>query len=380
MDLDTHRSKDEDSILSTTTNTNIGNHKEDSNGNEMKQVDQTFTKPNKLDYKDLITIHLIAGASSKITESFIMFPLDTIKTRLQFQGDHSKGSVRTRYSGIVNAFKSTVATEGMRGFYRGYLPHILYVVPSAAISFVCYEAIVKQIKKTQSNRNVATSFGGGITSTTTDGGLGVIIPVLGMALARVSGSVIRTPFDIIKMRQQVSGSLVNEEKKKTNTNAYKTLKKIVSKDGVGGLFKFSYVSMLRDLPFSAIYFTTYELSRNYQKKLINHNNVSGVKKKLTPINNLIAGGISGAIGTILTIPIDVIKTNLQTQDLLPKNQRRFHGIFSAIKYIVNTEGYRGLTKGLGTRLIHIVPSAGISFASYEYIKKALVLFYSKDKN
>ncbi|KAF2074660.1 hypothetical protein CYY_004055 [Polysphondylium violaceum] len=363
MDIDTpHRSQDDDAILSNAT------HR-----------DGSADGKREFGTKELVTIHLVAGSLSKVTESLLMYPLDTIKTRLQFQGEQSRQSVKRTYSGILHALKSTIRHESLRGVYRGYLAHILYVVPSAAISFVCYEAIVKQIKKThtaKSERSMATSFGGGVTSGTADGGLGVLVPILGMTLARVSGSIIRTPFDVIKMRQQVSGSLLNEKRKQENQSAYQILKRLLKS---GGLLKWSSVSLLRDLPFSAIYFTSYELSRNYQKKLINLNNHTNVKRKLTPINNLTAGAIAGAVGTILTIPIDVIKTNLQTQDLLPKEKRRSSsGIVSAIKYIISTEGYRGLTKGLGTRLLVVVPSAALSFSSYEYIKKALIVLYSKD--
>ncbi|KAK5584851.1 hypothetical protein RB653_006469 [Dictyostelium firmibasis] len=324
--------------------------------------------------KNKLLVHIIAGSGSKLTESLIMFPLDTIKTRLQFQGDFSKGSIKNRYSGITNAFLTTIRTEGILSLYRGYIPHTLYVLPASAISFVCYEAIVQEAKKSRKFKNMMFDTSGikavkekselKMVEEVEKGnsGLGVLLPIIVMTVARITGSVLRTPFDVVKMRQQVSGSLVNEHVKKTNSTAFNSALKIIKTDGVKGLFKYSYVSLLRDLPFTAIYFSTYEFSRNYQKYLINRGRKSGEKKKkLSSINNLISGSLAGALGTTLTIPIDVIKTNLQTQDLLPKDKRVFNGVISAFKYIIKTEGFKGLTKGLSTRLIHVVPSAGISF-------------------
>ncbi|KAM9963928.1 hypothetical protein ACTFIW_005569 [Dictyostelium discoideum] len=332
--------------------------------------------------KNKLLVHLIAGSGSKLVESLVMFPLDTIKTRLQFQGDFSRGSIKNRYSGIVNAFKTTIRSEGILSLYRGYIPHTLYVLPASAISFVCYEAIVQEAKKSKKFKNMMFDTSGikAVKETSEDLGsissgsrFGVLLPIFVMTIARITGSVLRTPFDVVKMRQQVSGSLVNEHVKKTNSTAFNSALKIIKTDGIIGLFKYSYVSLLRDLPFTAIYFSTYEFSRNYQKHLINRGLKSGEKKKkLSSVNNLISGSLAGLIGTTLTIPIDVIKTNLQTQDLLPKDKRVFNGVISAFKYIIKNEGFKGLTKGLSTRLIHIVPSAGLSFCAYEYIKKLLL--------
>ncbi|KAN0011660.1 hypothetical protein ACTFIU_011238 [Dictyostelium citrinum] len=336
--------------------------------------------------KNKLLVHIIAGGGSKLTESLVMFPLDTIKTRLQFQGDFSRGSIKNRYSGIIHAFKTTIRSEGILSLYRGYIPHTLYVLPASAISFVCYEAIVKEAKKSKKFKNMMFDTSGikavketGVVKKVEDHGsgsrFGILLPIFVMTMARIAGSVLRTPFDVVKMRQQVSGSLVNEQVKKTNSTAFNSALKIIKTDGVKGLFKYSYVSLLRDLPFTAIYFSTYELSRNYQKYLINRGGAlkSGEKKKkLSSINNLISGSLAGAIGTTLTIPIDVIKTNLQTQDLLPKEKRVFNGVISAFKYIIKNEGFKGLTKGLTTRLLHVIPSAGISFCAYEYIKKLLL--------
>ncbi|KAM9998426.1 hypothetical protein ACTFIY_008061 [Dictyostelium cf. discoideum] len=309
--------------------------------------------------KNKLLVHLIAGSGSKLVESLVMFPLDTIKTRLQFQGDFSRGSIKNRYSGIVSAFKTTIRSEGILSLYRGYIPHTLYVLPASAISFVCYEAIVQEAKKSKKFKNMMFDTSGikavketgedlissGSSTSSSSSRFGVLLPIFVMTIARITGSVLRTPFDVVKMRQQVSGSLVNEQVKKTNSTAFNSALKIIKTDGIKGLFKYSYVSLLRDLPFTAIYFSTYEFSRNYQKYLINRGLKSGEKKKkLSSINNLISGSLAGAIGTTLTIPIDVIKTNLQTQDLLPKDKRVFNGVISAFKYIIKDEGFKGLTK------------------------------------
>jgi len=55
--------------------------------------------------------------------------------RLQAQSLNSPD----RYTGMVDAFRRTFRHEGVRGFYKGLLPNMLKVVPSASITYLVYE-------------------------------------------------------------------------------------------------------------------------------------------------------------------------------------------------------------------------------------------------
>eukprot|EP01133_Synstelium_polycarpum_P001403 gene1403-1619_t len=222
-----------------------------------------------------------------------------------------KGGNKTKYHGVAEALGAVVKSEGLRGLYRGFLPHLVYVIPSASISFVCYEAIVEHYHDTELDKSRYS----------------VIAPILGMTLARLSGSIIRTPFDIVKMRLQVDAKTMMD-----------TVNDIIRKDGYRGLFKYSYVSIMRDLPFSAIYFSSYEILKSLQRK--GHRSD---QSSTNTLNHLIAGSGAGCIASIMTIPLDVVKTKLQTQDALPKS-KRFSGVTTAIKSIIRDEGFFGLTK------------------------------------
>ena len=77
------------------------------------------------------------------------------------------------------------------------------------------------------------------------------------------------------------------------------------------------------------------------------------------------------VSTTLTIPIDVVKTRLQTQALMPQEEARYRGVWHALREIGRTEGVRGLTKGLGARVLYLTPASAIMFASYEQYKKLM---------
>jgi hypothetical protein len=47
----------------------------------------------------------------------------------------------------------------------------------------------------------------------------------------------------------------------------------------------------------------------------------------------------------------------------------YNGIADAFKQIYKQEGIKGLTSGLGARLIYIMPASAMTFTFFEYFKK-----------
>ena len=71
------------------------------------------------------------------------------------------------------------------------------------------------------------------------------------------------------------------------------------------------------------------------------------------LNHLLAGATAGASGAFVTAPMDVVKTRLQTEASLPRDQRRYKGPINALRTIARDEGLRGLYRGLGARLLYV---------------------------
>ena len=44
-----------------------------------------------------------------------------------------------QYSGISDCARKVYATDGIRSFYRGYLPNIIGIIPYAGIDLAIYE-------------------------------------------------------------------------------------------------------------------------------------------------------------------------------------------------------------------------------------------------
>ncbi|XBW36487.1 hypothetical protein QEN19_002064 [Hanseniaspora menglaensis] len=107
---------------------------------------------------------------------------------------------------------------------------------------------------------------------------------------------------------------------------------------------------------------------------LKHKNISS-EPPVKPYIHFIAGGIGGMAGCIVTCPLDLVKTRLQsdayrsylTQHSHNTGEYIYHSILSPFKILRNvyqTEGFKALFKGLGPGLIGTVPARSINFFTY----------------
>lgn len=93
--------------------------------------------------------YLTIGAVAKIVASTVTYPLQVVKARLQQRSEivelTAEGEVRVvrrEYSGIRTALTKIWEKEGPSGFFKGCIPNAVRVAPSAAVTFVVYEAVM----------------------------------------------------------------------------------------------------------------------------------------------------------------------------------------------------------------------------------------------
>jgi solute carrier family 25 (mitochondrial aspartate/glutamate transporter), member 12/13 len=137
---------------------------------------------------------------------------------------------------------------------------------------------------------------------------------------------------------------------------------IVRNLGLVGLYKGASACLLRDVPFSAIYFPAY----NHLKKDVFGESPT---KKLGVVQLLTAGAIAGMPAAYLTTPCDVIKTRLQVE--ARKGEATYTGLRHAAKTIYKEEGFRAFFKGGPARIMRSSPQFGFTLAAYEVMQTAL---------
>ncbi|XP_034028107.1 solute carrier family 25 member 33 [Thalassophryne amazonica] len=104
--------------------------------------------------------------------------------------------------------------------------------------------------------------------------------------------------------------------------------------------------------------------------------------------HLFAGGCSGTVGAIVTCPLEVLKTRLQSSGLTLRPVLQVQlgtlngtgvirpgtvtpGVLQVLRSILQNEGPRSLFRGLGPNLVGVAPSRAVYFAAYSKSKEVL---------
>ena len=86
------------------------------------------------------------------------------------------------------------------------------------------------------------------------------------------------------------------------------------------------------------------------------------------LKGVIAGGITGGIEICITYPTEYVKTQLQLDEKVGK----YKGIWDCTKQTVQTNGVRGLYRGLPVLLYGSIPKSAVRFGGFEQFKKLMV--------
>lgn len=84
-----------------------------------------------------VAVVIVSGMLSSSVAMVITYPINLVRTRLQTSG--MPGAVH--YAGVGDCLKRTVAADGLLGLYKGVLPNMFKVIPSASISYTVYDLL-----------------------------------------------------------------------------------------------------------------------------------------------------------------------------------------------------------------------------------------------
>ncbi|KAJ2550057.1 mitochondrial aspartate-glutamate transporter agc1 [Coemansia sp. RSA 1933] len=272
------------------------------------------------------------GAVAGVTGVSIIFPLDMVKTRLQNQKPMANG--RLPYAGAVDCFRKIVAGEGVRGLYRGLIPNLAGVTPEKAIKLAAND-IMRGILATRAG--------------TTQDKLPVAYGALAGATAGLFQVVATNPMEIVKIQMQVAA---------TSPRADVTAMGIVRDLGIRGLYKGTTATLLRDVPFSMLFFP---LQAMFAQQI--HRSAGGdVSAKPSTLAVLAGSTVAGVIASGAVTPADVIKTRLQSSS---QPSPPYSGLGDCASRIMRTEGPSAFFKGVVPRCLTMAPLFGIALMMYD---------------
>lgn len=280
----------------------------------------------------------LLGSLAGAFGAFMVYPIDLVKTRMQNQRGADPG--QRLYKNSVDCFKKVIANEGVRGLYSGVLPQLVGVAPEKAIKLTVNDLVR------------------GFFTDPKTGHIKWEYEVLAGGSAGACQVVFTNPLEIVKIRLQVQGEVA----KATEGAQKRSAMWIVKNLGLAGLYKGASACLLRDVPFSAIYFPTYS---HLKKDVFGESQT----KKLGILQLLTAGAIAGMPAAYLTTPCDVIKTRLQVE--ARKGDTNYTGLRHAATTIMKEEGFRAFFKGGPARILRSSPQFGFTLAAYEVLQSVL---------
>ncbi|KDR85744.1 hypothetical protein GALMADRAFT_234804 [Galerina marginata CBS 339.88] len=279
--------------------------------------------------------NFVQGGFAGAVGATIVYPIDMVKTRMQNQRSTVVGQLL--YKNSIDCAKKIFRNEGFTGFYRGLGPQLIGVAPEKAIKLTVNDLVRARAMDPETGRIK----------------LGWELAAGGMAGG--SQVIFTNPLEIVKIRLQVQG-----EAAKVEGAIAKGAVHIIRQLGILGLYKGATACLLRDIPFSAIYFTAY----SHLKKDVFQEGYNG--KRLSFLETLGAAAIAGMPAAYLTTPADVVKTRLQVE--ARKGQTHYSGLRDAFVKIYREEGFRALFKGGPARVIRSSPQFGFTLLAYETLK------------
>lgn len=251
------------------------------------------------------------------------------------------------YKNAFDAVIKTFQSKGIAGFYSG----ISAVIVGSAASSAVYFGTCEFGKSILSKFNKFPS---------------VLIPPTAGAMGNIVSSAIMVPKELITQRMQAGAK----------GRSWQVLLRILEKDGILGLYAGYSATLLRNLPAGVLSYSSFE----YLKAAVLS---STEKTHLEPIHSVICGALAGAISASLTTPLDVVKTRLMTQvhgEAMNKvSAAMYSGVSSTVKQILKEEGWVGLTRGMGPRVLHSACFSAIGYFAFETARLAILNQYLRKK-
>lgn len=281
---------------------------------------------------------------SSFTVRCFLYPLTLIRTRLQVQHQNAL------YKGTFDAYRQITKTEGYRGLYRGF-----WISAFQVVSGVAYVSTYEGVRHMLDSR--------GITDMK-------VKALVGGSCASVVGQTVIVPFDVISQHLMVLGLApkgtgdmmanplaINTEGRTKFQISCDITRTVYQRDGLRGFYRGYVAALCNYVPSSASWWTFYSVYTELGVSVV---------PAYTPHTAVqcCAAVLSGCTTSLLTNPLDLIRTRVQVQ-------RRT--IPDTIRVLWETEGVNIFKKGLTARMTSSsIYSLAVIFG-YETVKKMSVL-------
>ncbi|OAL50333.1 mitochondrial carrier [Pyrenochaeta sp. DS3sAY3a] len=259
---------------------------------------------------------LIAGGLAGTTVDLSLFPLDTLKTRLQSSAGFA-------------------ASGGLSGIYRGVGSAIVGSAPGAALFFITYDSVKRWGTSPTSTSTSTTSSTPGTGPQDGIKKNEALTHMLAASLGEISACLIRVPTEVIKQRAQ---ALQHPSSLSALTHILRQRTSHSTLHVFSELYRGWSITILREVPFTVIQFPLWEALKRWQLRRPGRE-----RERVSGLEAGVLGSVAGAVAAGVTTPLDVLKTRMMLA-------REKVGVGVMLRRVVRERGVRGLFAGLGPRV------------------------------
>lgn len=299
---------------------------------------------------------IISSSVGCLITSITLTPLDVVKVRQQASIHNF-----SKKQGTFRLLRHLFMKEGVRGMYASMPPALAMLIPSSLLYYTTYSEIVNRVRNQDLSNWVEFDR--------------MILPITGGATARMVATTVTFPLELIRTRRALG---------QDSRPVIRQIREMLQLEGARSLYKGLGPTLWRDVPFSAVYFLSFEQTR----RLLNGTYSFGGSEDKEEISSatltkhtFLSGMVAGMIATLFTTPLDVIKTRRQMlventqcvcnnrQRLHPMSHRTNTTIIGQMRAIIKSDGVAGLWKANSTRMLKVAPAHAIMISSFEFGKQ-----------
>lgn len=265
-------------------------------------------------------------------------PFDVIKTQIQVNRASYMAVEQTlahhNTPTALGSLKYILKNGGVKGLWRGLAPSLVMQVPGTGLYYSSYENLRIFLDRNLTSRKEWN-------------------PLYAGCLARVLAGTITSPLEFLRTAVQANLTPSSRLAEKPSMTSFFHMVKNGQVSPWTGLG----ITLLRDVPFSALYWYCYERFRAIFLREYGADYLV--------VSSFFGGAASGMVAAICTNPLDVIKSEIQAHGLNKNSEKR---LWQTTKNLYMTDGLYSFTRGWAPRLAKVAPSCGIMISSFELFK------------
>ncbi|KAI9588546.1 hypothetical protein GQX74_004391 [Glossina fuscipes] len=283
----------------------------------------------------------LAGACSAL----LVQPMELVKNRLQMSG---AGGIAKDYRNTWDVVRKVYKYEGVLRFYNGLGASIVRQLMYTTTRLGIYQYYFDTYKRAN----------GCVPSMLTCAGYGLI--------AGAAGALVGTPADVVLVRTVTDGNMP-PHLRRNYKNIFDALIRIGREEGLAGLWSGCLPTTARAMVVNMCQLASYSQLKNYLQKRYTLN--EGL------FLHACTGFVSGLITTIVSMPLDMAKTRLQTMERPAHfHERQYKHSLDVIMQVIRTEGFMALWKGFSPYFLRLARHTVFMFVLLEHFNK---LYYEK---